>query len=246
MERRIDTLTPNTGKVAIFLPVHNEVQSIEMVVHEFYEKVGSKIPIEIVLSEDGSSDGTKEKIVEISKKRPLKALLSPSRKGYARGIIDGLDLVTSEYVLITDSDGQHDPEDFWRLWELREKYDIVSGWRVRRADSLQRRIMSKVFQFMAKKLFGLPDFKDITAPFKLMKTNVAREIAKECKYMRESFWTEFIIRAHRKGLSIFEVPVKHRARIGGSTRVYKPQKIPKIVFSQLRGLINLWGELKHD
>jgi len=228
------------------LPVHNEVQSIEMVVHEFYEKVGSKIPIEIVLSEDGSSDGTKEKIVEISKKRPLKALLSPSRKGYARGIIDGLDLVTSEYVLITDSDGQHDPEDFWRLWELREKYDIVSGWRVRRADSLQRRIMSKVFQFMAKKLFGLPDFKDITAPFKLMKTNVAREIAKECKYMRESFWTEFIIRAHRKGLSIFEVPVKHRARIGGSTRVYKPQKIPKIVFSQLRGLINLWGELKHD
>lgn len=228
------------------MPVHNEVQSIEMVVHEFYEKVGSKIPIEIVLSEDGSSDGTKEKIVEISKKRPLKALLSPSRKGYARGIIDGLDLVTSEYVLITDSDGQHDPEDFWRLWELREKYDIVSGWRVRRADSLQRRIMSKVFQFMAKKLFGLPDFKDITAPFKLMKTNVAREIAKECKYMRESFWTEFIIRAHRKGLSIFEVPVKHRARIGGSTRVYKPQKIPKIVFSQLRGLINLWGELKHD
>jgi len=245
-EELIDTFTSKIGDadVAVLLPVHNEVSAIEKFVLEFHNVVGSKIPLEIVLSEDGSTDGTKEVIKKISEKVPLKALLSPMRKGYARGIIDGLSYVESNYVLITDSDGQHDPRDFWKLLELRKEYDIISGWRVKRADSLQRRVMSKTFQFMAKKLFDLPDFKDITAPFKLMKTEVAKDIASECKYMRESFWTEFTIRAYKKGFKIGEIPVTHRFRLSGSTRVYKPWKIPKIAASQFYALLKLWRELK--
>jgi glycosyltransferase involved in cell wall biosynthesis len=153
--------------------------------------------------------------------------------------------VTSNYVLITDSDGQHDPKDFWKLWELREEYDIISGWRVKRADSQQRKIMSKTFQFMAKKLFGLPDFKDITAPFKLMRTEVARRIVSEYKYMKESFWMEFTIRAYKKGFKIKEIPVAHRPRLDGSTRVYKPWKIPKIIFMQLYALLKLLLEINN-
>jgi glycosyltransferase involved in cell wall biosynthesis len=246
MEEFIDTFTSKVGsaEVAVLLPVHNEVHAIEKVILEFYNAIGSKIPLEIVLSEDGSIDGTKEVIKRLSKEVPLKALLSPMRKGYARGIIDGLNYVMSDYVLITDSDGQHDPQDFWKLWELRKEYDIVSGWRVKRADSLQRKVMSKTFQFMAKKLFGLPGFSDITAPFKLMRTEVAKEIASECKYMMESFWTEFTIRAYKKGFKIVEVPVTHRPRLDGTTRVYKPWKIPKIVTSQLHALLKLYNELK--
>ncbi|HDN01722.1 MAG TPA: glycosyltransferase family 2 protein [Candidatus Bathyarchaeota archaeon] len=246
MEEFIDTFTSKVGdpEVAVLLPIHNEVDAIESFVLEFHNVVGSKIPLEIVLSEDGSTDGTKEAIKKISEKVPLKALLSPIRKGYARGIMDGLSYVESNYVLITDSDGQHDPRDFWKLWGLRKEYDIISGWRVKRADSLHRRVMSKTFQFIAKKLFDLPDLKDITAPFKLMKTEIAKEIANEYKYMKESFWTEFTIRAYKKGLKIKEVPVTHRPRTGGTTRVYKPWKIPKIAASQLYALLKLWRELK--
>jgi len=60
----------------------------------------------------------------------------------------------------------------------------------------------------------------------------------------ESFWTEFTIRAYKKGYSVIEVPVTHRGRLGGSTRVYKPAKIPKIVFKQLTDLLRLWLELR--
>jgi glycosyltransferase involved in cell wall biosynthesis len=246
MEKFIDTFTSKIGKaeVAALLPVHNEYHTIENVVLEFYNIIGSKMPLEIVISEDGSTDGTKEAIERISKEIPLKTLLSPMRKGYARGIIDGLKYVKSNYVLITDSDGQHDPQDFWKLWELRKEYDIISGWRVKRADSLHRKIMSRSFQFLAKKFFGLPSFKDITAPFKLIRTEVAKEVASECKYMRDSFWTEFTIRAYKKGFKIGEVPVTHRPRLEGSTRVYKPWKIPKIAISQFNALLKLRRELK--
>jgi len=226
------------------MPVHNEAETIGEVVNEFYSTIGSVMPLELVLSEDGSTDNTRDVIEGLSKKIPLKAILSPRRKGYAGGIKDGLTLVKSEYVLITDSDGQHDPKDFWKLWELRTKYDIVSGWREKRADPFYRKIMSKAFQTMVKRACNLPNLVDMTAPFKLMKTKIAKEIAKECKYMSESFWNEFTARACSMGLSIIEVPVNHRNRKdNGLTRVYKPWKIPKIAWTQFNALVKLRLEI---
>jgi hypothetical protein len=97
---------------------------------------------------------------------------------------------------------------------------------------------------MAKILFKLPPLRDITAPYRLVRTRVAKEIAKEFKYMNESFWTEFTVRACKKRFNIIEIPVTHRPRRCGDTNVYKPKKLIKIVFSQFRGLINLWKELR--
>lgn len=241
-ERIIDTFSSKIrmAPVALLMPVHNEAATIERTVMEFYNVIGSYFPLEIVLSEDGSKDSTREVIGKLCEEIPLKAILSPSRKGYAGGIIDGLKLVKAEYVLITDSDGQHDPRDFWKLWKLRTKYDIVSGWRKERADGFHRKVMSKVFQLMIKHAFDLPNLKDITAPFKLMKTEIAREIANECKYMSESFWNEFTVRAYIRGYKIIEIPVRHRKRAdNGHTRVYKPWKIPKIALAQLTALFKL-------
>jgi len=245
-EALIDTFTTmvEEAEVAVLMPVHNEADIIESVVLEFYQTIGRKMPVEIVLSEDGSVDGTKDVIMQLSKRIPLKAILSPMRKGYARGIKDGLKLVKAKYVLIADSDGQLVADDFWKLWDLRGKYDIVSGWRAKRADAFHRKVMSKVFQWMTRMLLKLPEFRDVTCPCKLMKSELARLVADEFKYMNESFWTEFTVRALQKGCNIVEIPVIHKVRLGGSTRVYKLSKIPKIASSQFIGLLRLWWELK--
>jgi glycosyltransferase involved in cell wall biosynthesis len=247
IERFLDTFTSKVGEaeIAVLMPIHNEAETIEESVMEFYNVINPKMPVELVLSEDGSTDNTENVIERLSGKTPLKAVLSTSRKGYAGGIKDGLKRVKAKYVLITDSDGQHDPRDFWKLWNLRMKYDIVSGWRKERADALYRKVMSKFFQLRIKSTFNLPNLMDITAPFKLMKTEVATEIAEKCKYMSESFWNEFSVRAHIGGFSIGETPVAHRSRADKSaTRVYKPWKIPEIALKQLMALSKLKLELK--
>ena len=236
----IDTTNKDVEpEVAIVLPCYNEVDIIEKVILEFYNELKGKIPFEIIVCEDGSTDGTKDILRKLSKKIPLKAILGYERKGYAGGLKDGLRLVKAKYVLFVDADGQHRAKDFWKLYPLRKKYDIVSGWRVKRADGFHRIIMSKTFQFLARTLFRLPNFKDITAPFKLVRVNVAKSIAARCRYMKESFWTEFTIRACNMGFRIKEVPVLHRRRLSGDTRVYKASKILGIVFSQFRGLLYL-------
>ncbi len=245
-ERLLDTFTSRVGKaeIAVLMPIYDEAETIEKTVTDFFNIISPRMPVELVLSEDGSKDGTENVIESLSTKIPLKAILSTSRKGYAGGIKDGLKLVKSKYVLITDSDGQQDPRDFWKLWNLRMKYDIVSGWRKKRADAPYRKIMSKIFQLRIKSAFNLPNLMDITAPFKLMETEAAREIAEKCKYMSESFWNEFSVRAHVGGFTIGETRVEHRTRADSSvTRVYKPWKIPRIALAQLMALYKLKLEL---
>jgi len=232
-------------EVTLLFPVYNEAEGIETVVSEFYNEVNGKIPSKILVVEDGSTDGTKEVLEKLSEKIPVSLIMSERRKGYSKAIIDGLRKVDTKYVFLTDSDGQHFAKDFWALYGLRNEYDIISGWRVKRADSFHRRFMSKIFQIMTTLLFRLPSLQDITAPYRLMRSAVAKSIADKCKFMKESFWTELTIRAQERGHTIKELPVSHRTRIGqGSTRVYLPAEIPKIVVRHIIGLSKLWLELK--
>lgn len=247
----INTYPPNfSPKFAMVMPVHNEEKSIEPVVMEVYNELGrrAEVPFEIILAEDGSKDKTKEVITELSKKIPLKAILSYKKKGYSGGIKSGLAIVSAPYVIVSDSDGQHRPEDFWKLKEKLEelhypKNVVISGNRMVRADANHRKVMSKTFQKLNTIAFDLPPIKDITSAFKLMDTALANCIAAECKYMKESFWTEFIIRCCHHGITIIEIPVQHVNRLEGETVVYKKSKIPKIVKAQLKALMALKREL---
>jgi dolichol-phosphate mannosyltransferase len=247
----IDTTTPNSNLMfAVLMPVHNEESSITHVIEEIYHEFSKdeNIAFEIILSEDGSKDNTKQVISSLSKKLPIKAILSHNKKGYLGGIKEGLKLVTAPFVLITDSDGQHDPKDFWKLKKILEEKEfskdyIISGVRTTRSDDLHRRIISKTFQKLNKVIFDLPPLIDITSPFKLMSSELAKKIADECIYMKESFWTEYTIRALHNNVKLVEVPVSHRRRYEGETVVYKKSKIPKIVINQLLSVVDLKKDL---
>jgi dolichol-phosphate mannosyltransferase len=248
----INTYHPNfMPQFAILMPVHNEELSITAVLAEVYDELckNGNFHFEIILAEDGSKDNTKEVITSLSKKIPLKAILSYRKKGYAGGIKEGLKLVSAPYVIISDSDGQHSPKDFWKLRDKLEelgfsKNVIISGSRTIRSDALHRRIISKTFQKLNSIVFDLPLLKDITSPFKLMNTDLAKNISSECRFMSESFWTEFIIRAfYRRNITVVEVQVLHRDRLEGDTVVYKKSKIPRIVINQLIALVNLKKDL---
>lgn len=229
--------------VSLILPVYNEEKNIETVVRGFYKEIQGRVNLEIVVAEDGSTDGTKEVLKKLSQEVPLVALMDSQRLGYTGGLKRGLEKATGDYVLFCDSDGQHYPSDFWKLYEAREGCDMVDGWRIDRADSRFRKIMSGVFQDFAKILFNVRGLSDITAPYRLVKRDLALRIAGQVKYMRESFWMEFTIRAAACGAKIREVPVGHRLRLSGETVVYNRKKIPRIVYNQFRGMLKLRREL---
>ena len=231
---------------AVVMPVHNEENSITDVVTDVYDKLAkdSGCCFEIVLFEDSIDDNTREIVVNLSRKIPLKATLAYNKKGYAGGIKEGLRLVAAPYVIISDSDGQLQPADFSilkdRLDNVANPYNvIISGKRKIRGYDFHRRIISKTFQKLNSIVFDLDSLQDITSPFKLMSTDLAKSIASECKYMNESFWTEFVIRACNKNIKIVEVKLQHSTRLDEETGIYKKSKISKIMINQLFGLVKL-------
>ena len=94
--------------LSVILPVHNEVDSLERVVSEWDASL-RKIPglhHVFVVCEDGSTDGTKELIVELERRYPILNNSVSWRRGYGQAVRDGIGLAETDYVLCIDSDGQ--------------------------------------------------------------------------------------------------------------------------------------------
>jgi len=230
------------AEISLLLPVHNEAETIEKTILEFYNEIGTKIPLEIIVAEDGSTDGTKGILRRLSEKIPMKLISGEHRKGYIGGVKGGLEKVTADYVFFVDSDGQHIASDFWKLYDMRNSYDMVVGKKIKRSDPPHRILISKVFHSMIRYIFQLP-LHDPDTAYRLIRKEVLGKVTEEVCLLKYSFWTEFTVRAFRKGFRLAEVPVVHKRRLNGGTHLYSFGKLPRIVLLQLAGLLILRREL---
>ena len=128
----------------ILLPVFNEASSIEKTLIEIHETLNEKINYEFIISEDGSTDGTKDILKSLSKKLPMNLISDTQRKFYSKAVIDGIKKASSDYLLIMDSDGQCDPLDILKFWNFRHDSDLINGYREPRYDFAYRKFISKV------------------------------------------------------------------------------------------------------
>ncbi len=222
----------------IVLPVHNEGESIAATVREIYSCVASSVPCRFIICEDGSRDSTVPVLQSLAAQFPMKLLTSEARKGYSRAVMDGIAQLEARYVLCLDSDGQCDPADFPRLWSARNQADVVIGWRVRRADGLMRRIFSRGFRLLYRRLTGV-GVHDPSCPFVLTTREAALNVLPRLGEMPQGFWWEFIARVHAEGLKLAEIPVNHRRRTAGVTQVYGWRRLPGIGWTHLRALFRI-------
>jgi glycosyltransferase involved in cell wall biosynthesis len=223
------------------MPVYNEAETIENTVRELHSKVVSKLDnVGIWVFEDGSTDGTKEVLEKLEIEFPsLHARMSKQKKGYPRAMKEAflsIDPNEYEYVAAIDSDGQYEPNDFFKLWQImrRDSPDIVMGRRTSRKEPLYRRFLSQGLRFIEGLMFPVK-CKDVTSVMRLMRVDVAHHIAKEVCYSKYNFWLEFTARMTLKNYRVIETPIMYRERLGGS-KVYSVNKMPKVIISELNAL----------
>jgi glycosyltransferase involved in cell wall biosynthesis len=230
--------------LSVVLPAYNEADTIRDVVIDYFEEIVDKLPSKLVIAEDGSIDETPEILVSLANEIPISLYLDRSRKGYAKGVADALKNCKEEWIFFSDSDGQYFPSDFWKLWENRHNADMIIGRKLRRSEGIHRVIMSKGFHGLFNKVFGL-NLHDADCGFRLIRRDVIESILDETKLLRFSFWAEFTIRACLNGFRIREIPINHASRENGGTRIYAPSKIPLIIIKQLKGIAQLYREVRN-
>jgi len=226
-------------KITIIIPVYNEAGIIEHVVRDFYEKIARKMPhAQFVIVEDGSADGTKEILKKLQKELPFTLVSTATRKGYSKAFYDALKLVRTELVFFSDSDGQHEPGDVYKLLEKIGEYDIVGGYKHPRCDPVYRAILSKGYNFLIQLLFGL-NMRDIDSGFKVIKKTVIDDVLKDPLRFDYCVMSEFVLKAHLSGYKITEMPVSHYPRKTGGSTIFTPGRLPGIIAGVVKGLLEL-------
>jgi len=87
-------------ELSVIFPVYNERHTIETVIREWRKELRRlRINFQIIICEDGSSDGTSQFLKKISSKYKLLLNQKKTRRGYGQAVIDGIKLATSEYIL---------------------------------------------------------------------------------------------------------------------------------------------------
>jgi glycosyltransferase involved in cell wall biosynthesis len=234
------------SKIDIVLPAHNEGTSIAATLREFHEVATKATGAEIrfVVSEDGSKDDTVEQLKRVSAEVPLLLISAPGRKGYSRAVIDGLRAATSDVVGFIDSDGQCDPKSFADLLAELPQADLVLGYRNPRRDPWVRLVASFFFHLVYRTLFPVR-VKDPSCPYFLVRRQTLLAILDgNVGVLKQGFWWEFVARAQSLGARITEVPVSHRPRSKGESRVYTGLALFREGLAHIKSLFVLRRELR--
>ena len=169
---------------------------------------------EICFVNDGSTDATEEKIRAIAKKDTHTQLIS-LRQNFGKSIAlqTGFQYSRGDVIITLDADLQDDPDDIVNfINKIDEGYDLVSGWKISRHDPLEKRVMSKIFNFITAKISGIP-LHDFNCGFKAYRREVVKSL-----YVYGEFHRYIPLLALRNGFKIGEIPVTHHKRLSGKSK----------------------------
>jgi len=144
--------------LSIVVPLYNEEESVEELVSRIREVGRSfRFPYEIILVDDGSTDGTWDAIQRLKPGNPeLRGIKLRSNCGQTPAMVAGFDHAKGEIIVTLDGDLQNDPADIPILLDkMKEGFDIVSGWRVNRKDHSSRVLPSKVANAIISRTTGV-------------------------------------------------------------------------------------------
>jgi glycosyltransferase involved in cell wall biosynthesis len=230
-------------ELTVVLLAHNEASVIADEIRSFNEAILRRLPdAELVVAEDGSRDGTRDRIIAVSSEIPLRLLGGQERLGYQRAVLNALSSTSAEWVCLFDSGLKHDPGDFWKLWDVREGYDLILGHRTNREDQWYRRLFTYGLNFVVRRLFGVR-YRDCDTGMRLLRRPVVDTILRSNPFFTGFGSTEIVLRAHAAGFRITEVPTSYRQRVGASRGV-PTRAIPRLIFRVINDLRKLRNELR--
>lgn len=204
--------------ISVVVPAYNEKESIRELVNQINSTFGQMptvIDYEIILVDDGSSDGTWDEVQKLSDVSRSKVLGIRLKRNFGKAIAlsAGFDRARYPVILTLDADLQDDPAEIPKLLKkLEDGYDLVSGWKRNRQDPLEKKLPSRVFNWVTRKLTGL-DLHDFNSGFKCYNATTAKDI-----HLYGELHRYIPALAAEQGYRVGEVAVNHNPRKYGKSK----------------------------
>ena len=206
--------------LTLVMPCRNEAENIEKSVRDYYGAVAEKAgDCEFLVIDGNSTDGTFDILKKLAAELPkLKLLRQPTdRPGHGAALVIAYGAASKDWVFQVDADGQFEPEDFWKLYGLKDGFDFILGVRSCREDPITRRLLSRFIAFVNKTLFGV-SLKDANCPFRLMRREALAQVMGKIPRNAVAPNIFMALQAARGG-KFAEVDVVHKQRGAGKNTI---------------------------
>jgi glycosyltransferase involved in cell wall biosynthesis len=204
--------------ISVVVPLINEVESLPELTSWISRVMDeNRFTYEIILVDDGSTDGSWEMIKKLQTNDPsIKGIKFRRNYGKSAALNTGFEAAQGNVVITMDADLQDSPDEIPELYRRinEEQYDVISGWKAKRHDPLSKTIPTKIYNSATRRMSGIHNLHDFNCGLKAYRKAVVKNIEVYGEMHRYipviAKWAGFV--------KIGEQVVEHRPRKYGKTK----------------------------
>jgi glycosyltransferase involved in cell wall biosynthesis len=232
--------------ISVVVPCYNEEKTIQKNLTKIFNYLNEHWEdFEVIVVNDGSTDGTLKEIKKVQEKLPLRLIDNPTNKGKGGVVKQGVLESSGELVMFLDADLGIPIEELEKFApEIERGYDIViasrfvPGLRIIRPVPWHRKIMEKVFRLLRLIILNDRNVKDTQCGFKVFQREAAMKIFPYLTVERFAFDAELIYLANQRHLKIKEIPISLQNPPNSHIRLFRDPL--NMTLDLLRIRLNSW------
>lgn len=198
--------------ISVIIPVHNEVLRLPRTMEDLYSSL-SGMDYAIILSEDGSSDGSKKLIQFYAQNNSrVRCLTYPERLGKGLALKRGVDVARGDVIVFFDADSSVSADQIPHVLKELVKFDVLIGSRglknsiLLKRPPLHRVMAGKIYNWLFRLLFHIP-IRDTQCGLKVFRREVIKDLMDHLQIEGWGFDPNLIVEAYRRGYSVKEIPI---------------------------------------
>jgi glycosyltransferase involved in cell wall biosynthesis len=197
--------------LTVVMPVYNERRTLDEIVERV---LAVPLRIELIAVDDASSDGSRERLIELSAQRSFKVLLQDRNRGKGAAVRRGIGEAAGDVIVVQDADLEYSPEEYPELLDLivRGKADAVFGSRFigRHRCFLFTHYLANLFLNLATNVLYNTTMTDMETCFKAVRAELLKSIP--LRSDRFGIEPEITAKLFKRGARVYEVPITYEGR----------------------------------
>jgi glycosyltransferase involved in cell wall biosynthesis len=230
----VNDTTTEQPSLSIFFPAYNEEGIIEQTVRGAVTAARSVAQdFEVIVIDDGSTDGTARIVERVAKEEPsVRLVRHGANRGYGAALRTGFASADKDLVFFSDADGQFHLDELPATLAQARSAPVVAGYRIKRSDAWHRLFIARTYRLIVLIVFGLR-VRDIDCAWKMFRREALEGLVLESNGAFIS--SELLIKLKRRDVPIREVGVNHYPRTTGVSK----GATPKVILKTIRDIVRL-------